>query len=929
VHRRYHLTVSALALTAFATPAFAQQATAGEGIAQPNATPTQSQTAPTVPPGSTSGAPAATTGAATAGTDTVDTTGAGAATGGDVVVTGVRASLQSAANIKRNADSIVDSIVAEDIGKLPDNNATEALQRITGVQVSRDVGEGGSIAIRGLPQVETTLNGRETFTAGGGRTFNLQDLPAELLARIDVYKSPTPDLIEGGLGGIVDVRTHRPFDFTGATVSGTVRNTYSDLIGKSAPQASLLASDRWDTGIGEIGILGAVSYQERSYRQDLDSTGAPLVRTNLVAGQAIFAPNGNYQPLIVGQRQRIGANAALQWRPAPNLEFTLEGQYQRFKTTQQQYAVNIPTNGSALLAGSLTLFPGTSDVQQATYLNQIITASGTERDTQDENKQIALNGRWSTGGFTLTGDVAYTHSTNDLYYTELDLITHAPTFTQYLNTSVPSSSVSGIDLSNLANYTVGPLTRSENHYKGHEFAARLDGEYKFDSGFLSAIDVGGRYADRTIAFTPIRFYSQSPVTNPLAVSNLFQSNGFYNFYTGGDASGDFQRNYPHAIASFVGNNFSSVAQQLGFTTAPTVSQVSVFAADEKTYAGYAIAKFAFTAGVPIDGNIGVRVVRTQEKLNSFQPVLTAVADPITGAVTYRQTGIAAVSADTNYTNWLPSANVRVHLTDKLQLRLAASKTLTRPDFNQLSPAITTVPAQLAATGGNPDLQPIKSSSADVSLEWYFSHASSIYAAAFYKRVDGFIFTSTRSGVTIDGTSGYTLSQPLNSGKGTVKGIETGYQQFFDFLPGVLSGLGLQANFTFVDSNAPTSIAGLTAALPQLSKYSYNVAGIYEKGGVSLRVAYNWRSSFLSSIYAGAYTAPGTTQSVTFTSPVMTKGYGWLDASLNYDVTPQFTLSVDAQNLLRTQIQTYYGYETRPGSFTIDDRQFMVGARIKF
>ena len=195
-------------------------------------------------------------------------------------MTGVRASLRSAADVKRNATTIVDSIVAEDIGKLPDNNATEALQRVTGVQISRDLGEGGAIAIRGLPQVETTLNGRETFTAGGGRTFNLEDFPSELISRIDVYKASQADLIEGGLGGLVDLRTRRPLDLTGLRrSSASARATYSDSVTEvDADRLDLRWGTGGATGAGEIGILGSFTYQDRKYRQDLDGTGAPNQR---------------------------------------------------------------------------------------------------------------------------------------------------------------------------------------------------------------------------------------------------------------------------------------------------------------------------------------------------------------------------------------------------------------------------------------------------------------------------------------------------------------------------------------------------------------------------------------------------------------------------------------------------------------------------
>jgi len=850
----------------------------------------------------------------------------------DIVVTGVRASLRSAAEVKRNAGTIVDSIVAEDIGKLPDNNATEALQRVTGVQVSRDLGEGGSIAIRGLPQVETTLNGRETFTAGGGRTFNLQDFPAELIARIDVYKASTADLVEGGLGGLVDLRTRRPLDLPGLTVGGSLRGTYSDSIKKATPSGSVFVSDKWRTGIGEIGLLGSFSYQDRKYRQDIDSTGAPTPRFDLIPGQTVFAPNGNNQVLVVGERERIGANVALQWRPTPDLEFTVEGQYQRFKTTQQQYSANVPTAGVAPVAGSTTLFDGTQDVSQASYTNPRLIAGGTERDTLDENKSIGINAKWNVKGVTVTGDVNYTKSRNDLYYTELDLFTNIPTFTQVLTSNPPSSSSGAYNLANLANYTVGGLTRNENHYVGDEIAARLDLHYDFDGGFLKSIQGGFRYSDRSIAQqNPLRYTGQTTRTDPASYSDLFQANGFGDFYTANGANVDFQRTYPYAITSRLKNDFSGVLSELGLNGAAGPSPTSVnsllaaFDADEKTTAGYVMASYDFDAGIPIDGNVGVRYVQTDDIITGNQrrtALVNGVFVPITPTV------IDPVRVKNTYGNWLPSVNVRAHLTNNLQLRLAASKTLTRPDFSQLSPALTVVQGQLAASQGNPNLSPITSKNADISLEWYLNKSTQIYVAGFYKRVNGFIFTRSTPGVTIGGVDNYTLSQPLNSGEGTVKGAEIGYQQFFDFLPGAFSGLGIQANATYTDSNAPTSLVGFSAPLPQLSKYSYNIAGIYEKYGISARVAYNYRSSFLSSILAGAYTPPGGT-SQPYVFPVNTKGYGWLDASLSYDIGKHLTLTVDAQNLLRTQIQQYYQVATRPGQYTIDDRQFMAGVRVKF
>src|SRR5271168_3436198 len=178
-----------------------------------------------------------------------------------IVVTGVRASVKSALEIKKNADQFVDSIVAEDIGKLPDNNVIEALQHVTGIQVSRNAAEANQLLIRGLPDISTLLNGREIFTSTG-RFITLQDIPAELLQRVDVQKSSRADDIEGGIAGVVDVRLHRPFDFDGTEIAGTLRETHSSLADTNDPTASLLASGRWHTDIGEFGLLGDVSYKK-------------------------------------------------------------------------------------------------------------------------------------------------------------------------------------------------------------------------------------------------------------------------------------------------------------------------------------------------------------------------------------------------------------------------------------------------------------------------------------------------------------------------------------------------------------------------------------------------------------------------------------------------------------------------------------------
>ncbi|PAL21748.1 TonB-dependent receptor [Sphingopyxis sp. GW247-27LB] len=829
--------------------------------------------------------------------------------GDAIVVTGIRASLESAQQRKRDANQIVDSIVADDIGKLPDMNTTEALQRVSGIQVSRDRGEGGSVAIRGLTQVLATLNGREIFTAGGGRSFNLQDFPAELLAGIDIYKTPSSDLVEGGIGGVIDLRTRMPLDLDNLTVSGSLRGRYNDLADKWNPMASGLISTKWGVGDGEMGVLLSGSFQQRSFRADIVSVGAHSRRTDVIAGQEVITPNGTYEPLISGKRTRIGIDGTWQWRPTPDFEIYAQGSYQEFRSIQEQYGLNVATNGYAVVPGSVTLFPGTNDFQSGTFSNVVVSTFGVARDTYDKNRQFSFGGKWSADAATLSADFSYQKSTNTLYYSELDLRTTVPQVqidvTGNTNGGVATTLLSGVDLTQIGSYDLSSLTRSENHYKGDSYAGRLDGDFQIESDFLSGFKVGVRWAKRSMEFTPIRFFSSPAAgTDATPYADLFQPMPFDDFYR---SASNITYNPLVADPALLRGDFDSVRNAIGITTAPAVDPKTIFDINETTTGGYAQLLFKTEGALPIDGNVGVRVVQTQLNVTGNQN------STVGGTVV-----LTPLNVHSSYVSVLPSGNIRFRLTDDLQLRLSASKTLTRPDFGQLSPSLTLVPANGQASSGNPFLKPLRADQADVSLEYYFSPTGSVYAAGFYRKVKGFIFTTVTPNVPIDGIL-YNLSQPTNGESGDIKGAEIGGQAFFDFLPGALSGFGIQANYTYVDSKTPSAVAGFITPLPNLSKHSFNISGLYEKGGLSARVAYNYRSKF----YQGLFTGDGNV------GLVYRKGYGWLDASINYDVTPNITVSLEGSNLLRTAEATYYVDETRPGQVSIDDRQFLAGVRFKF
>jgi len=345
----------------------------------------------------------------------------------------------------------------------------------------------------------------------------------------------------------------------------------------------------------------------------------------------------------------------------------------------------------------------------------------------------------------------------------------------------------------------------------------------------------------------------------------------------------------------------------------SASPLSLWDINEEVAAGYFAGKFKVSQ-FPLEGNIGVRVLQTKEGVTGTR---TIPATPTTAATT------APLNLDTKYNNFLPSLNTRYTLAEELFLKFSASKTVTRPDFAQLSPSLTLVPNPItpslnAGSAGNPDLRPIRSTNYDFAIEKYFSPTTSVYATVFYKKVDGFIVSSAAT-ESYDGQD-YLITRPRNANPATIKGYEFGYTQFFDFLPEAFKGFGAQANYTYIDSQTPNATLAANTPLPNMSKNSFNLIGMYETKKFSARVAYNWRDKFLSGQANIANVGR---------IPFYTKAYGWMDASLTYHVTDKLTLTLEGTNLLKTKRLSYYGVESLPQNIYINDRQVGVSATYRF
>ncbi|MDO7953199.1 TonB-dependent receptor [Xanthomonas euvesicatoria pv. eucalypti] len=842
-----------------------------------------------------------------------------------VQVTGTRSSVTKAQLVKQNAEQIVDSIVAEDIGKLPDNNVAEALQRISGIQISRNYGEGSAIAIRGLTQVRTELNGRDIFTANDGRGLSFEDVSAELLGGVNVYKNPSADMIEGGLGGTVDLRTRLPFDYDGRKIAGSVQYNYYDLADDGKPAFSGLFSDRWQTGIGEIGILVNYSQQKSPFRQDTISIEPWYTQTDLPGyeGQGVSVPHGAGINTTVGDRERKTGAFAMQWRPNDAVEVYTQVLRSDYDFSWHDYSFFALTGANPMQG-----LPGIQVNNRNEFVNGSFQNVPTESNTSLTERHsvttdYSLGAKWTVNEkLTLSTDFQYVDATTTgtRYILSTGQVT-SPQFNVDFRGDLPRLSVTDAsgaegylaDVNNYNGWRYHLDNKDDN--KGTEFAWRSDMDLAFDSDFVRSFKAGVRYTDRD-AETKGNIYrfmcinncdgapfSQYPgigvMTNPITDFFRGQSHAFGPTLTASDAA---VANYQQTLAAFG-------ASPLEF--APN----NINTQNEKTYSAYGVLRFGVDGEIPFDGNIGVRVVRTEV---GSQGVRTGT-DAEGG-------GLIPVDAQQTYTDVLPSLNLRWMLSDQLQWRFAASRGISRPTFDKLNPNLSLSTgtsngaSTFTGTAGNPSLEAVKADQFDTALEWYFGQGSMMYGTLFYKKVEGFIANAVFNEV-YDGQV-WQITRPVNGDSGKIRGAELGYTQFFDFLPGWLSGFGLQTNYTYVDREAPSPTAtdtngqSLTVPLEGLSKNSYNAILSYETARFQGRVAYNWRSDWLVT----------TAGNGTGNLPVYNKGFGQLDASLRFNINDVWSISLDGVNLLDTRRESYLGTESRYRDFVINDRRYGLTLR---
>jgi iron complex outermembrane recepter protein len=896
----------------------------------------------------------------------------------EVVVTGLRQSLETSATIKRDSLGIVDAIAPEDIGKLPDTNLAESLQRITGVSIDRSGGEGAFVTVRGFgPEFNTVLvNGRQIATPtdpsqASGRAFSFDTLASELVSGVEVYKSSTAHLQSGGVGSTINVKTARPFDYSGFKFAGSTDVNYEENSGHAAPDASFLISDRF-TDDGRFGVLLSGSYQRRKDRLNQAQTdgwivngGTPSSAINGGAGVALtpsnpqgnlFIPQNFDTKVTFEDRERVGGTLVLQYKASDDLTITADSLYSRFKNTTDARSFGhwfTPSN----LSNVVTDANGTAiDLTQG--IGEASDFHDKKFDKKTDTSVSGLNADWKLSErVELNLDGSYSRAKedpNDGAESELALLGYPNQTIRYQSdgsilpwtsgfvrpTSEPNAGVAGgthplfehvmLLRGYGVNDTIGQL-RADLVYKGDNpneglVNVRLGGFFSHDSKDTALFSNDGGTGCTTCGYN-----NPSPAGFPIGVFNA--GSGFLSGVSGADRLTTQWLTFDGPAL------FNAITQQIqattpGFTFAPP--KVNDTLVKERVYGGYFEAEFAGDlVDRPFNAVVGVRVEDTQETVSGLATQFVALTRLANDATQYgvSTAGTGTQSSSNTYTDVLPTMAFRWRVTDGFVARFAASQTMTRPTLEQLSPVTTLLtlrPGNFAAASGNPNLKPFRSNNLDLSFEYYYGQSNYLSLGAFYKNVSNFIVLNQTTG-TVKNSSGtalldpatglpaqFTITAPANGQTAVVKGLEAAIQHSF-----ADTGFGVQLNGTYAHSDKELNPTDLTNkfALTGLSN-SANAVGFYDKHGFEARAAVNWRDHFLQ--YLSPPPLNGAGQAVT-----QVRARYQLDASTIYHLNKNFAVFAEGENLTNTYVEKYAYYQNQFLYAEDSGRRFKVGVRAAF
>lgn len=872
---------------------------------------------------------------------------------GEIVVTGIRVSNEKSLDAKREANSVIEVVTAEDIGKMPDKNVADSLARLPGVTVSSaSANEGGfdendRISMRGTnPSLTQTLLNGHNVAAGDwfvlnqvqqvGRSVSYTLLPSELVDHIVVHKSSQASLVEGGVAGSVDIVTRKPLDFTdNFTFGGSAGLVYSELPDDTAPQLSALLN--WKNDSGTFGIMVQAFSEERHLRRD----GVELLGYGTIAEDSAIALSnpdleGVQYPNLIGaaffdqKRERTGGLVDVQLKPTDQL--SLDFQYFMSDLDATNYNRNYLFWGSNLLQGGAGQAPDPGYVvRNGTLVAATFGAGGPSAGVFDQISRPNEKATSNYGAFnvsyavsdalTIAGEIGTSEGhgktpTQDVSETvlaagiggsyELHGTGRGPSFnfgTADTSTPLPGGTPVGF----------GWIFGDQNvDVEDQEDWAKIDADFALDGGAFTAVRVGARYSNHERESLDV--IGQGPLAPGMDPANY--PDGFRNYPTdfnqfGGDIPTNIWFWTPSQLAAY--NSPDNVNRDpIG-----RLDWNSTYDVEEENSAAYVQADFG---GDVWSGNIGLRYVQTKEDIVSFVSADATDPDAVLGSAfgTFKPS-----RTQHTYDDWLPSANLRWNVTDEVVARFGAAMTMTRPDYSALAGFVTlgapppTVDIIGSGSGGNPDLEPIRSTNFDAGLEWYFARNSLLGVGLFYMDLDNYVSfgTERKSYLTYstnfpDGQElQYDLTVPVNA-QGRVQGVEFSYQQAFT------DNFGGFANYTYADGKQTSGVpAGGDDRLVGTSKNTYNLGGYFETEHFNARLNYTYRSDFFS----------GLDRQTAFSQDEIDS----VSASVGYTFLENYTITLDGQNLNNPTLKYFASNRDQPRAFYKNGAQYYLSLRVKF
>ena len=829
----------------------------------------------------------------------------------EVVVIGTRAGLKKATAVKRDSSQFVDSVIADDIGKLPDVNVAESLQRVSGVQIKRSLGEGTQVSIRGLTENLTLVNGRDVVDSAGrggsgvdslgsGSYGLLAQLPSEIIQRLDVTKLSAASDIEGALSGTVNIITAKPLDSKKDIMAFSLEGLYNNRAERGGDRASILFTHHFSDRLA--GLIN-ISQSDRNIRDEsvFSFTGyVPLTGVGAPANSYYLADIRDMQ--INDNRKRTGINASLQWKPTDNSEITYDLLYSKQDIDRNRWWISLPLS-SNYAAYSNTVFSAANTLMAGTLTAPIQTNTEVYTNTGD-TLATGLTGSWHGDRLKLSADASYSRSQQDGYQQYLRLTTkqQAAISFDFRNVDTPQFNIPGsLNLTDPAGFNFTNYFDNRDTADSKEGAIRADASYRLDGPFTS-IDFGVRA--NKLDVDVVKYQSQ--LSGNVSADTVPDSYGLRTLDILSGATGYNAQSALYPVIFGGGKTYAyDVHGYAPGTFHPYVYvPLASYSTSEKDTAAYVQADIdTQLGGIPLKGNVGVREIHTDFTAIGAYQVGSSAPQPLT--------------VTKSYTDALPSLSLRASVTDDLLIRFGAAKVIARPNSVDQNPGLNLATiAPYVANAGNAELNPYKATQYDLAAEYYFKPGSMLSLGVFKSDLQSYIIkkatTETYNGIA------YLVTRPYNGANAKLEGLEFVYQDNFDFLPAPFDGLGAVANVSIIDSDTGThSIrTGQSIPLPGLSRDNLNLVLYYEKAGYGVRIAYNRRSQFLDQLGSGG-------------EPIYFDAGDDLSLSGRIQLTSHYSLDAQISNLLDSPLRKYGTEKVATSSYALNGRTFSLAVRGKF